>query len=193
MGILQFGSLSCEYSFRQGIGNLINADLILNLDAAAFAADRHRLQRCKDADASPCINHPLALADILAREGAVEDAKVIAAALLHDTVEDILTAISDDLRTSELRGLRWRDIDLAAGRITVCQRSDGFACIGFPKSPAARRTVPIPPEVVSELKRWKLRSPTARQDLAFRAVWEHRNFITTCFAACSFHSRNGQG
>ena len=65
----------------------MNADLILILDAAAFAADRHRLQRRKDTAASPYINHPLALADILAREGGIDDACVIAAALLHDTVE----------------------------------------------------------------------------------------------------------
>ena len=70
-------------------------DLVLVLDAATFAADKHRLQRRKDADASPYINHPLALADILARVGAVEDAKVIAAALLHDTVEDTETSIEE--------------------------------------------------------------------------------------------------
>jgi len=79
----------------------------------------------------------------------------------------VLTAITTGLRSSELRGLRWQDIDLAAGRIAVCQRADGFASIGVPKSAAARRTVPIPPEVVAELKRWKLRSPPSRQDLAF--------------------------
>lgn len=79
----------------------------------------------------------------------------------------ILTAITTGLRSSELRGLRWQDIDLEVGSITVCQRADAFAVIGAPKSPAARRTVPLPPEVVSELKRWKLRSPPSRQDLAF--------------------------
>lgn len=73
----------------------MSSDLILILDAASFAADKHRLQRRKDADASPYINHPLALADILAREGGVEDAKVIAAALLHDTVEDTETTIEE--------------------------------------------------------------------------------------------------
>lgn len=73
----------------------MNTDLILILDAASFAADKHRLQRRKDAEASPYINHPLALADILAREGGVEDAIVIAAALLHDTVEDTETSIEE--------------------------------------------------------------------------------------------------
>lgn len=73
----------------------MNNDLILILNAASFAADKHRRQRRKDADASPYINHPLALADILAREGGVEDATVIAAALLHDTVEDTETSIEE--------------------------------------------------------------------------------------------------
>ena len=73
----------------------MNKDMILILEAASFAAERHRHQRRKDADASPYINHPLTLADILAREGGVEDAKVIAAALLHDTVEDTETSIDE--------------------------------------------------------------------------------------------------
>lgn len=73
----------------------MQSNLILILRAAAFAADKHRLQRRKDADASPYINHPLGLADILAREGGVEDAAVIAAALLHDTVEDTETTLEE--------------------------------------------------------------------------------------------------
>lgn len=66
-------------------------DIALILSAAAFAAERHRHQRRKDAQASPYINHPLALADLLASEGGVSDAQVIAAALLHDTLEDTET------------------------------------------------------------------------------------------------------
>lgn len=62
------------------------------LKAAFFAADKHRMQRRKDADASPYINHPLALAHILCSEGGVTDTSVLAAALLHDTVEDTETS-----------------------------------------------------------------------------------------------------
>ena len=40
--------------------------------AAQFAAEKHKNQRRKDADASPYINHPLALASVLAVEGGVE-------------------------------------------------------------------------------------------------------------------------
>lgn len=64
------------------------ADLALLLKAAHFAADKHRMQRRKDADASPYINHPLTLANILVSEGNIDDLEVLTAALLHDTVED---------------------------------------------------------------------------------------------------------
>lgn len=73
-------------------------DLALVLGAADFAAHKHRNQRRKDADASPYINHPITLANILLNEGGVDDARVIAAALLHDTVEDTETSYE------ELRG-----------------------------------------------------------------------------------------
>ena len=66
-------------------------DLGLLLKALAFAAHKHRDQRRKDAEASPYINHPIALADVLVNEGGVSDVEVISAALLHDTVEDTAT------------------------------------------------------------------------------------------------------
>ena len=69
-------------------------DLPLILAAAHFAADRHRDQRRRDT-VTPFINHPLALADILASEGGVSDPVVIAAALLHDTVEDTETTLDE--------------------------------------------------------------------------------------------------
>ena len=63
-------------------------ELALLLKALAFAAHKHRDQRRKDAEASPYINHPIALADVLVNEGGVADHEVLCAALLHDTVED---------------------------------------------------------------------------------------------------------
>ncbi len=69
--------------------------LELVLHAVAFAADKHRTQKRKDAGASPYINHPLDLAHMLASRGGVTDPEVIAAALLHDTVEDTETTIEE--------------------------------------------------------------------------------------------------
>ncbi len=59
--------------------------------AVGFAADKHRNQRRKDAEASPYINHPIALANVLANEGDIEDERVLMAAVLHDTIEDTET------------------------------------------------------------------------------------------------------
>ena len=70
-------------------------DLPLVLAALAFAAHKHRDQRRKDAQASPYINHPIALAEVLAGEGGVTDAEVLAAALLHDTIEDTDTTAAE--------------------------------------------------------------------------------------------------
>ncbi|QQX85267.1 bifunctional (p)ppGpp synthetase/guanosine-3',5'-bis(diphosphate) 3'-pyrophosphohydrolase [Cupriavidus necator] len=59
--------------------------------AIAFAADKHRNQRRKDAEASPYINHPIALANVLANESGIEDERVLVTAILHDTIEDTET------------------------------------------------------------------------------------------------------
>ena len=58
------------------------------LAAAEFAAFKHREQRRKGVRGSPYINHPLAVASTLATEAGVEDVDVLAAAILHDTIED---------------------------------------------------------------------------------------------------------
>lgn len=76
------------------------------LRAASFAATKHRQQRRKDPDASPYINHPLAVAELLASVGGVTDVALLQAALLHDTIEDTMTtpeeleqAFGKDVRT----------------------------------------------------------------------------------------------
>jgi GTP diphosphokinase / guanosine-3',5'-bis(diphosphate) 3'-diphosphatase len=64
------------------------------LEALAFAADKHRMQRRKDVHASPYINHPIALAALLAQAG-VTDVVALQAAILHDTVEDTETTFDE--------------------------------------------------------------------------------------------------
>ena len=65
------------------------------ISAISFAADKHRNQRRKDIEASPYINHPIALANILANEASIEDEKVLVAAILHDTIEDTETTAAE--------------------------------------------------------------------------------------------------
>ncbi len=61
------------------------------LRAAAIAARKHRLQKRKDAEASPAINHPIEVAAILAIDSDVTDPVTLVAAVLHDTLEDTTT------------------------------------------------------------------------------------------------------
>jgi guanosine-3',5'-bis(diphosphate) 3'-pyrophosphohydrolase len=65
------------------------------LDAVAFAADKHRHQRRKGADASPYINHPIEVADRLANVAGVTELAVLQAAILHDTIEDTETTADE--------------------------------------------------------------------------------------------------
>jgi guanosine-3',5'-bis(diphosphate) 3'-pyrophosphohydrolase len=69
-----------------------HADL---LSAISFAAHKRRAQRRKDAEASPYMNHPIALAHVLATEGCVTDLTTLMAAALHDTVEDTETTYAE--------------------------------------------------------------------------------------------------
>jgi integrase len=78
-----------------------------------------------------------------------------------------LTAPFTGLRASELRGLRWSDLDLKRGELHVRQRADRYNRIGPPKSDAGERTVPLPPMLVNVLRTWKLACPKGDLDLVF--------------------------
>ncbi len=56
--------------------------------ALQFAAEKHKHHRRKGGRDIPYINHPIAVATLLATVGGVTDPDVLAAAFLHDTIED---------------------------------------------------------------------------------------------------------
>jgi len=87
----------------------------------------------------------------------------------------LITAIFTGLRSSELRGLRWADVDLEGKVIHVRQRADRYNEIGRPKSEASERTIPLSPIVVHTLREWRLRCPkrdTGRSDGDGNTIWE---------------------
>jgi integrase len=90
----------------------------------------------------------------------------------------IVTAIFTGMRASELRGLRWSDVDLDAGTIHVAQRADAWGTIGSPKSAAGTRDIPLTPMVINTLRQWKL---CAAGELLFAnrrgRVHPHTNFL----------------
>ncbi len=95
-----------------------------------------------------------------------EEIRAIVAALQGLWRPILLTAIFTGLRASELRGLRWADVDLKQGEIHVRQRADRYNAIGAPKSEAGERTVPLPPIVANALRELRLTCP-AGADIVF--------------------------
>jgi len=79
----------------------------------------------------------------------------------------VITAVFTGLRASEIRGLRWVDVDLGRALLTVRQRADRWNVIGPPKSEAGRREVPLAPIVVDTLREWKPACPQGAADLVF--------------------------
>ena len=93
----------------------------------------------------------------------------------------LLTAIFTGLRASELRGLRWADVDLDKRELHVRQRADRYSAIGKPKSESGERTVPLTPIVVNTLREWKLACPKSEAGLVFPStgglVEHHKNIV----------------
>jgi integrase len=111
----------------------------------------------------------------------------------------LLTAIFTGLRASELRGLRWQDVDLGKGVLHVRQRADRFNVIGKPKSEAGERTVPMPPIVANTLKEHRLCCPKGELGLVFPNgngnVESHANIINRALVPVQIKAGvvNGQG
>jgi len=101
----------------------------------------------------------------------------------REEIKAIVTAIFTGLRGSEIRGLRWSDIDMARRELHVRQRADRYKTIGKPKSESGNRTIPFPGIVLNALREWKLACPQSDEDLAFPNskgnVEYHSNIIKT--------------
>ena len=79
----------------------------------------------------------------------------------------LLTALFCGLRSSELRGPRWQDVDFDKREVHVRQRADRYHTIGRPKSESGERAIPMLPLVLNALREWKLACPrrdTGRRD-----------------------------
>lgn len=94
----------------------------------------------------------------------------------------IVTVIFTGLRSSELRGLRWVDVDLKTGELHVRQRADRYNEMGKPKSEAGERVIPLSPLVVNTLREWKLICPKGELDLVFPntlgKIWDHADIVS---------------
>jgi len=95
----------------------------------------------------------------------------------------LIVAIFTGLRSSELRGLRWDDVDLEAKELHVRQRADRYNVMGKPKSEAGERTIPLGPMVVNTLREWRLACPKGEFGLALPnsigKIWNHFGIVRT--------------
>jgi integrase len=96
----------------------------------------------------------------------------------------LVTAIFTGMRASELRGLRWADVDLFAGVIHVRQRADTWANIGATKSKAGKRDIPLAPIVVNALKQWQADCPKGELDLVFPNGRGNVESLTNIYKRC---------
>jgi GTP diphosphokinase / guanosine-3',5'-bis(diphosphate) 3'-diphosphatase len=86
----------CYYSLA-GAGALMSEQESITafvLRASKFACERHRDQKRKDGQL-PYINHPIEVAELLSAVAGVDDRNILAAAVLHDTVEDTGTTFEE--------------------------------------------------------------------------------------------------
>lgn len=75
--------------FGPAVENQILARVVPTiLEGVNFAAEKHKRQRRKDAEATPYINHPIGVSHILTQVG-VHDVDTINAGLFHDLIEDV--------------------------------------------------------------------------------------------------------
>jgi integrase len=93
----------------------------------------------------------------------------------------LLTAAFTGLRASELRGLRWEDVDMKAAVLHVRQRADRYNKIGKLKSAKSRRTIPVDTEnLLPALRQWRMASEY-KNGLVFPtstgAVEHHKNMV----------------
>jgi integrase len=108
-----------------------------------------------------------------------------------------ITALTG-MRASEVRGLRWRDVDLRANTIRVAQRIDQFHEAGSPKSKSGTRLIPLPAQAVQALREWQLKSGNRDglvfqtdkgADIALRVLNYH--LAAACVAARVVNDNNG--
>jgi len=105
--------------------------------------------------------------------------------LLAETVDDAMgplwaVAVGSGLRRGELLGLRWPDIDMNGGTLTVrravSKTATGTYEPGEPKTPRSRRTVNLAPFALDALRRQRVRQAEAR--LAAGTAWQDLHAVT---------------
>ncbi len=110
-----------------------------------------------------------------------EQARVFLQAVKGDRLEALYTvALAVGLRQGEALGLRWQDVDLSRGTLSVrnaLQRLDGEFKLVPPKTRKSRRTIPLPQTVQIALAQHQVRQLQERE--AAGAEWHDWGLVFT--------------
>ena len=107
-----------------------------------------------------------------------------------------VVALHTGLRRGEILGLRWEDVDLEEGTISVKRSLDVDGTLKMPKNPASRRTLKLTPRALAALKAHKVRQHEERLKAEADAWGDHNlvfpNTIGKPMNAGNFYRREFQ-
>jgi integrase len=122
----------------------------------------------------------------------IEQSRQLLAAARGDRLEALyIVAVTIGLRQGEVLGLRWQDIDLDRGLLTVAhqlQRIDGKLVLTEPKTARSRRTLQLPAVAIEALHAHKLRQLEER--LAAGPAWQDSGLVFTTTIGTPLDARN---
>jgi|tagenome__1003787_1003787.scaffolds.fasta_scaffold20920142_3 integrase len=124
----------------------------------------------------------------------VEDAKTLLKAAEGERLHALyVVVLLLGLRRSEVTGLRWRDVDLDSGTLTVRQTlhrtSEGLKFLP-PKTQRSRRTVPLPPAAADALNRHR---DAQRAERVAHGGWPDAGLVFTTPRGTPVEPRNCPG
>ena len=121
-----------------------------------------------------------------------EEARRFLAAVTGERLEALWRLeLNTGLRRAEAAGLRWSDVDFAAGmiRVQVQRTTEGYKVVERqPKTASGRRRVPVSPRVMASLKGWKKRQLEER--LAYGPAYEDTDLVFTRENGSGWHPQS---
>lgn len=121
-----------------------------------------------------------------------EQARQLLAAARGDRLEALyVVALGLGLRQGEVLGLRWEDVDLERGTLSVrrqLQRTGGTLQLVPLKTERSRRTLPLPAFVLEALRRHRARQLEER--LALGAAWQEHGLVFATERGTPLEPRN---
>ena len=119
-----------------------------------------------------------------------EQARALLASVAGDRLEAIYRlAIASGLRQGELLGLRWQDVDMAAGTLSVRHTlQQGTRTLARPKTERSLRTIALDATTIGSLRAHRIRQLEERMAAGRR--WQDGGYVFATTIGTPMHHRN---